>query len=597
MSNDIRQYCANKISEACNAGCYLKQQNQTEVYKQKLYQSFAGVVQGNPQLANDLTDMLYTFLMSIITKNNGGNLNDPSYKALIDNKATQLADLIVLGNLAKTTVENNQAKNTVISWGDQNLGNWLSQSYNYYTTSTKPQYFSLKNLNGGNGFNSNQGVSNLVGGGLSSTPSNIFSGNQPVTNNQATTNLGANMLSDIIPQNQNVPLFLRDEQQQQQQQQQPVPTQVASVVTKQLPTSTEWTASKLQQYPFTINPYTSVYATEIKEGSTILVSKALDFSINNLGLNSPTTTTFGVPPVIIQRSEIISGDEPIIITNEETGMQKEVYNRIPLTYSKLNKQYFSIRNAILDTSIISINASGKNANKVSAINTKTDITKITLCQESNSLFSTMKTMVSGDTRTVFDTLNSLKLALESKDNSLEQEVIPSLIQFIENCDKYFTEEFNYCLQSRMGTTIKMNSFLEDFVEFEEYCLSDQDAIVYLNAINNNWREIVTACFKPVTTKTELNETSYDICAYNETVSITNVMTTIYCLEVDLYKGKPSIITNQSKTLFNLIKEIMLDAKSNNIQTVYLVTAEGVKLRVCEAWFAKGNYVLTKVEKD
>ena len=598
MSNDIRQYCTNKINEACNAGCYLKQQNQTEVYKQKLYQSFAGIVQCTPALAADLTDMLYTFLMSIITKSNGGNLNDPNYKASIDAKATQLADLIVLGNLAKTTVENQQAKNTVTSWGDQGLGNWLSQSYNYYVTTTKPQYFSLKNLSTNGGFNMNQNVNGLVGNGLSSNPTNIFSTNQPMANNQTTNNLGANMLSDIVPQNQNVPLFLRDEQQQQQQQQQQQPqTQVSTVPVKQQPTSIEWVPSKAQHYPFTINPYTNVYATENKEGSIILVSKSLDFSINNLGLGSPTTTTFGVPPVIIQRSDIISGEEPTVITNEETGIQREVYNRIPLTYANLNKQYLSADNALLDTAIIAINQMGKSNSQLSAICTKVEVNKVTLHQISDSLFSAMKTMVSGDTKTTFDTLKSLSLALETKENGLDQETIPSLIKFIEKCDQYFTTEFNYCLQSRMGTTIKVNSFLEDYTEFEEYCLSDPDTMVYLNALNNNWREIVTSCFVSTKTKTEINDVKYDLCAYKETISITNVMTTIYCLEVDLYKGKPSIITNQSKTLYNLIKEVMSDAKTNNIQTVYLVTAEGIKLRVCEAWFAKGNYVLTKVEKE
>ena len=597
MSNDIRQYCANKINEACNAGCYLKQQNQTEAYKQKLYQSFAGIVQGNPVLANDLTDMLYTFLMSIITKNNGGNLNDPNYKASIDAKATQLADLIVLGNLAKTTVENQQAKNTVISWGDQALGNWLSQSYNYYTATTKPQYFSLKNLSTNGGFNMNQNVNGLVGNGLSSNPTNIFSTNQSVVNNQTTTNLGANMLSDIVPQNQNVPLFLRDEQQQQQQQQQQSQPQVYNPPVKQLPTSIEWVPSKAQHYPFTINPYNSVYATENKEGSIILVSKPLDFSINNLGLGSPTTTTFGTPPVIIQRSDIISGEEPIVVTNEETGIQREVYNRIPFTYVKLNKQYLSVGNALLDTAIIASNWVCKTNNSLSAINTKTELNKVTLCQVSDSLFNAMKTMISGDTKVTFDTLKSLSIALETKDNGLDQETIPSLISFIEKCDHYFTTEFNYCLQSRMGTTIKVNSFLEDYAEFEEYCLSDPDAMVYLNALNNNWKEIVTSCFVPTKTKTEINDVKYDLCSYKETVSITNVTTTIYCLEVDLYKGKPSIITNQSKTLYNLIKEMMADAKTNNIQTVYLVTAEGIRLRICEAWFAKGNYVLTKVEKE
>ena len=122
-------------------------------------------------------------------------------------------------------------------------------------------------------------------------------------------------------------------------------------------------------------------------------------------------------------------------------------------------------------------------------------------------------------------------------------------------------------------------------------------MVYLNALNNNWKEIVTSCFVPTKTKTEINDVKYDLCSYKEQVSITNVTTTVYCLEVDLYKGKPSIITNQSKTLYNLIKEVMSDAKTNNTQTVYLVTAEGIRLRVCEAWFAKGNYVLTKVEKE
>ena len=194
-------------------------------------------------------------------------------------------------------------------------------------------------------------------------------------------------------------------------------------------------------------------------------------------------------------------------------------------------------------------------------------------------------------------MSKILVFAETKDNGLDQSSIPYLINFIKQCNEYFTNEFNYCLQSRMGTTIRVNSFLEDFVEFEEYCLGDKDAIVYLNAINNNWSDIVSSCFEPIKTKTELDGNSYELYCYKENVIVTNVSATIYCLELDLYKGKPSIITNQSKTIFNLVKEMMSYAKANNSQNVYLVTAEGVKLRVCEAWFAKGNYVLTKVEKD
>lgn len=347
-------------------------------------------------------------------------------------------------------------------------------------------------------------------------------------------------------------------------------------------------------YAILKNPYSTTF--KISEGELKLEN--LSFDIGRLAVTN--TSNAVATHWLIDRNDYVSGNKPIIQTttkmveDKQVLVEKETYHQFviqeptPDIFNGINAQ------CVLDSYITRmISYAAKNYIKNNEIpNAYWTIVKTKKVLPFNeaiadfvnfiiNAYSNHESLVALSSLLV-SSYKQIADAEVTKTNKVTNTLAKTFLDVIDNEIETYIQNIFYRNMSCIDITI--DNFCEDYIEAVKVASTNSEVAEVLQLLETKSKNIAKELVLSI------NDNDITIEQKHMVLSVDVVFQE---LEIEFYNNDyPSVVTNESKTMKNLVNSIGQIMKDMEVKTCVLVTLDNVQLYITEAYWAPGQYTIS-----